>query len=255
MIRGRNTWPAVVLAAAALVPQARGESPEEIFDRGNTAYEKGSYEEAADAYETVLRYGIRDAKVEYNLGNAAFKLGRLGEAILHYEKALRLDPTDPDIQANLELARSRCFDRVEPEELATPVRLVRTMQDALGPDRQAVAMLVLVWLICGLVALRSAQPRGWNATAGWTLAVLLVIGALTTLSWYATYERTEGSRVAVVLDGTVDVLAGPGENNASLFTVHEGTTLEVRAERQEWVQVSLPNGLHGWVARDSVGFV
>ena len=76
-----------------------------------------------------------------------------------------------------------------------------------------------------------------------------------TLSWYTTFERLEGTRRAVVLGDAVDVLAGPGQNNASLFTVHAGLTLEVRAERQEWIQVSLPNGLHGWIPRDALGFV
>ena len=55
-----------------------------------------------------------------------------------------------------------------------------------------------------------------------------------------------------MLTDVSDVLAGPGENNATLFTVHEGLTLEVRSERQDWVQVSLPNGLNGWVRRGAV---
>ena len=59
----------------------------------------------------------------------------------------------------------------------------------------------------------------------------------------------------MVLDDSVEVLAGPGENNASLFTVHEGLTLTVRSERPGWVQVSLPNGLNGWVPRTVLGFV
>ena len=57
--------------------------------------------------------------------------------------------------------------------------------------------------------------------------------------------------MAIVLDEVVDVLAGPGHNNATLFTVHEGLTVEVRGELgAEWVQVSLPNGLNGWLPSD-----
>lgn len=246
---------AFLAVALSAVPTARCETPEETFSRGNAAFENGRFEDAAEAYRTVLRYGIRDARVEYNLGCAAFRLGRLGEAILHFERALRLDPTDPDVKANLELARGRCFDRVEAPEVAAPIRMVRGAQDAAGPDRQAAALLVLVWLVASLVGWRSSRPGGWNAAAGWILASALFLLAALGASWLSTRDRLEGVPLAVVLASSVEVRAGPGENNAVLFTVHEGLALEVRSERQDWIQVSLPNGLNGWVPGDSVGKV
>jgi SH3-like domain-containing protein len=74
-------------------------------------------------------------------------------------------------------------------------------------------------------------------------------------SWYSTWQRLEGVRIAVVLASPVEVLAGAGPNNASLFTIHEGLRVEVRQEQQGWVQVSLPNGLNGWVPHEALGFV
>jgi len=208
-----------------------------------------------NAYETVLKYDIHDPRVEYNLGNAYFRLGELGRAILHYERAHRLRPVDPDIRANLELARSRRIDRVEPEEAASVVAWTRAIQDRLGPDRQALVFLTLLWGIAGLVTWASIRPSGWSAWVGWTLATLVLAAALTVLSWLVTWQRLEGERIAVVLHASVEVLAGPGENNASLFTVHEGLTLTVRSERPDWVQVSLPNGLNGWIPRTALGIV
>jgi hypothetical protein len=233
----------------------RAEPPEELFEAGNAAYENARYGEAVKEYETVLKYGIRDPRVEYNLGNAYFRLGNLGRAILHYERAHRLSPVDPDIRANLELARSRRFDRVEPEEEGAVVRWTRGVQDRLGPDRQALVFLSTLWIIAGLVTWASIRPSGWSAGVGWTLAGLVLTASLTAVSWLVTWHRLEGERLAVVLDASVEVLAGPGANNASLFTVHEGSTLTVRSERPEWVQVSLPNGLNGWIPRTALGFV
>lgn len=246
---------AAFLLVLASFPAARAETPEELFERGNAAYQSARYDEAATAYETIVKYGIRDPRVEYNLGNAYFRLGNLGRAILHYERAHRLSPVDGDILANLELARSRRFDRVEAEEVAAVVRWTRGAQDRLGPDRQALVFLALIWIIAGLVTWATIRPSGWTAAVGWTLAVLVLAASLTALSWLVTWQRLEGERIAVVLDDSVEVLAGPGENNASLFTVHEGLTLTVRSERPGWVQVSLPNGLNGWVPRAVLGFV
>jgi SH3-like domain-containing protein len=67
-----------------------------------------------------------------------------------------------------------------------------------------------------------------------------------------THERLAGRRVAVVLHDAVEILAGPGAGNPALFTVHEGLSLEVVGERREWLQVSLPNGLNGWLPREAV---
>jgi uncharacterized protein YgiM (DUF1202 family) len=53
------------------------------------------------------------------------------------------------------------------------------------------------------------------------------------------------------LQPSAEALAGPGLNNAALFTLHEGTTVTVRSEREGWLQVALPNGLSGWVVRDA----
>jgi hypothetical protein len=245
-------WTGLWISAA---PPAGGQTPEEIFSRGNTAYDEGRYADAVADYESVLRYRIRDPRVEFNLGNAQFRLGRLGEAILHYERARRMDPTDPEIVSNLQYARSMCFDRVEPPQLHPTVRWVRAIQDHLGPDRQAWIFLAVIWVIAAFLAIELARRGSWRGRSGWMLATLLLIAILVGVSWYSTYQRLEGRQLAVVLDGAVEVLAGPGENNPSLFTVHEGLTLEVRSERSEWVQVSLPNAMNGWIPARSLGRV
>ena len=112
----QRSRPAVLLLlalSAATVPTLAA-TPEEVFLEANNAYEAGRFEEAAEGYQSLLRYEFRDPVLEYNLAGALFKLGYLGPAILHYERAARLDPTDRDIRANLAFARTFCVDRVEP---------------------------------------------------------------------------------------------------------------------------------------------
>ncbi len=243
----------MVLALVASAAQAVwADTPEELFDRGNTAYEAGRFRESAEAYRAALRYGVRDARLEYNLGNAEFKLGHLGRAILHFERARRLDPTDPDVKANLEWVRSFCVDQVEPAEAAGLVLWWRSVQDRIGPDRQALLALVLFWVIAGIVTWCAARPGGWAPAYGWLLACLVGLLVLAVVSWRSTDRRIEGRSIAVVLRPAVEVLAGPGLNNATLFTVHEGLTVEIRGDRGEWLQVSLPNGLNGWLPGETV---
>ncbi len=243
------------MLALALGATSEAQTPEDVFLEGNAHYEDGRYAAAAAAYRSLLRYQIRDPVLEYNLANAEFRLGNLGQAILHYERARRLDPTDRDVGANLQFARSFRLDQVEPEQQAAVVRWTHALQNRLGPDRQAWALVAVVWLIAALQAWCFSRPHGWSAAHGWLLGALLLVLAVSSASWYATLHRLEGRRSAVVLEQVVEVLAGPGYNNPALFTVHEGLSLWIRGERDEWLQVSLPNGLHGWIAKDAVGEV
>jgi len=241
----------VLLAGIAV---ASADSPEELFAQANAAYEQGRYAAAAEGYREVLGQ-VRSAIVEFNLGNAEFRLGRLGQAVLHFERARRLDPVDPEIQANLALARSLCADRVEVAPSGPLERALRLAQERIGPDLQAWAALAVLWLVGGLLAWCFGRPGGFRARHGWMLAGLLLALAVCAGSWRLTLGGLEGARAAVVLESTAEVLAGPGASNAVLFNVHEGLLLEVRGEGDGWLQVSLPNGLNGWIARKAVGEV
>jgi hypothetical protein len=229
----------------------RAESPEEAFDSACRAYEQGQWDAAADGFRSLLRYGLADWRLEFNLANTEYRRGHVGEAILHYERARRLSPADPDVLANLAIARARIRDIVEEDEAAGALHLVRAVQDRIGVTAQAWMLLALVWLLAGIVTWCGSRAGGFTPGWGWTLAGTLVATAFVFLSWSATWSRLEGTPRAVVLKPSVEALAGPGLNNASLFTLHEGIAVTIRAEREGWLQVTLPNGLTGWVERDA----
>jgi tetratricopeptide (TPR) repeat protein len=247
------------LLACAILVLAHGavfaDSLEEIFERGNRAYDDERFDEAAESYRTLLEYQIEDPRVEYNLGNTEFRRGNLGQAILHYERAKRLDPTDPDILDNLRFARSHRLDRVPEPVRPEAIEWLVGLQDRLGPDRQAWLAVAVLWLVCASVAFALSRAGRWNAGYGWLVAALVLVIVLLGASWYATYERLEGGSTAVVVQRVVEVLAGPGQNNATLATVHEGLAVEIWGQRSEWIQVRMPNGVSGWVPKGAVEVV
>ncbi len=245
---------ATLLALCAVVsgPGALASTPRELFQSGNDLYEQGRFQEAADAYEKILRYGVVDPRVLYNLGNADFKVGKLGAAILSYERALRLDPSDQDARDNLEFARGLIRDRVPDVEIPYPVQAAKQLLDALPVDLLSVIFLCVYIVAGGLVGVLPLTT-GWArrrvlgyvaAAAG--LCALLAGGAL----YYKIQDRMAPH--AIVMADRVDVLSGPSADNTVLFTVHEGTRLEVRNRRDGWFQVSLPNAMSGWVPSGTV---
>jgi uncharacterized protein YgiM (DUF1202 family) len=54
------------------------------------------------------------------------------------------------------------------------------------------------------------------------------------------------------MEREVNVLSGAGEENPTLFTVHEGLKVRLRSRAGEWAQVSLDNGLVGWLPSPAV---
>lgn len=254
MVRGTRLR-TLALAGLAVLGSIRGagaESPEEAFDRGCKAYEQGKWDDAAETFGALVRYGFSDARLEYNLANAEFKRDHLGESILHYERARRLNPADADIVSNLALARGRLRDVVEDPEDAGPVAAVRAAQDRLGEEGQAWLTLLGVWAALGIVTWCGSRADGFTPGWSWALAGTILATALLFASWRSTGARLSETPRAVVMKPSVDALAGPGLNNASLFTLHEGTAVTIEADRDGWMQVALPNGLSGWIARDDV---
>lgn len=235
--------------ARAATPTAAAERQ---FAEGNAAYEGRRYEEAIAAYGKILDAGIADPRVLYNLGNAQYRLGRLGPAILSWERAQRLDPADEDVRANLQLARGQIRDRVGEPELQYPIRVVKETLESIPTGTIAWVFLALYVAAAGGFGL-AIVARDWLRrrlliyfAAGFTLGALCAGTALL-------YRvRLDAAPRAVVLVDKVDVRSGPGEENTILFTVHEGTRMDLRHRVDPWVQVGLPNGLTGWVPASSV---
>jgi len=243
---------AALLAAAILGPEWRaaapdGRTPDELFAAGNAAYEEERYDDAVAAYQKVLGFGVTDPRVLYNLGNAHFRLGRLGPAILNYERALRLDPSDREARDNLELSRGLIRDRVGEPELQYPIRVVKETLEAIPTPSIAWVFLVCVWAAAaaaGAIPLAGSWIR--RRLLGYATVALGLL-ALTAGASLLYRGRQDAAPIAIVLEDRIDVRSGPGEENTILFTVHEGTRVELRNNLERWVQVSLPNGLSGWV--------
>lgn len=241
----------VAVVFATFVPLF-AQTAEEAFERGNGAYAAGDWAVAATEYRTVLDLRIADARVHFNLANAEFRMGRLGPAILHYEKAKRLDPSDAEIRFNLRFAQGFRFDRVEVEETFALVKSLHDLQARLSIDGQAWILVSLIWMAGGLMAWGLSRPGRFSPGHGWLLAALATAVVLVGLSWWNTYELLERRELAVVMVPAAEIIAGPGPSNPSLLTVHEGLTVVVLADRGDWVQVSLPNGIHGWIATRAI---
>jgi tetratricopeptide (TPR) repeat protein len=64
----------------------------------------GKYEQAIDAYGSVLKTNQHSSELYFNLGNCYYKLNKVAP-IYSYEKALVLSPNDKEVLNNLKFAQ------------------------------------------------------------------------------------------------------------------------------------------------------
>jgi len=240
-----------LLVAATLLIPGLGVAPvqEDFFLEGNRQYQEGDYRAALESYLRIEDAGFESGPLYYNIGNTYFKLAELGPAILYFERARRLMPGEDDLEANLQLARSLTVDEVTPLPSFLPFRAVRWWVHLLPIG-------LLAWVVgaayvssMASVTLVLLRPRSASAVWAGRIAVVaagvaIVLGA----NLVALELRIGEPPRAVVMAEAADVHSAPSDDpSLQVFTVHEGTTVQVDRQSDGWVEVVLLDGQVGWL--------
>ena len=215
---------------APVVQPAAEASPEQLWDRANTAYINGDFHTATEVYEQILSRGLTSVKLYYNLANSYFKEGQLGKSVL------------------LSVAEARTKDNIEqiPEFFLTEwMRDVRHTMSC-----TAWSIVSLAALVCALalfLAYLLAQRLPLRKTGFYGTLVAVAVFMLT--SWFAMGERREmlDDTQAVVMSLSTAVKSSPDKSATDLFVLHEGTLVEISDRLDNWCEVTIADGKKGWL--------
>jgi tetratricopeptide (TPR) repeat protein len=226
--------------------------PVQLYTQANSEYQKGNFASAEQYYLEALSSGADSGSLYYNLGNACFKQKKLGYAIYYWEKAQQMAPADRDTRENLQLANLMIVDRIETHPDPLPLRLLSSAQDLLSIEQESWIVLAL-FIAANLFFAAYMTIKSQNAFRA--LIVSFVFGALfivfgCSLAWKV-YQR-DYRKHGVVVEQKVDVHSGPGQENVSVFTIHEGIKVRVLGSAGGWYQISLPNGWNGWLPQNDL---
>ena len=249
-------WVSRLACALILLGPTQGwgaEPPAALFSAANAHYQKGEFDAAERCYRQLLDSGIGCGPVYYNLGNACFKQKKLGEAIYFWEKAGRRLPGDPDIKENLELAGLLVVDRIEVPQDPLPLRWLEIAVHRLTINQDCWIVLILFAATNVLLSIYLRARTQRFAVGALTLAAcsgLLCVILGCSLAWkvYEKASRLEG----VIVEQKADVRSGPGTENITVFTVHEGIQVNIRGESGGWYQINLPGGWSGWLPKTAI---
>lgn len=233
----------VLLAPCGALKAADGTTAP--FDAANKLYEQGKFNDAAEAYQNLLKSGRVSSALFFNLGNAYFKGGQMGRAIAAYRSAELLTPRDPDIRANLQFARNQI------QGPTLPVPAWQRWLGRLSLNEWTWLGAATLWLWIGTLIAGQCQPA--LKTALRKFVVLLGITALAVNAGLITLlAENHSTKSAVVIASEATARQGPLDESQTAFTLHDGAELEVLDRKDDWLQVTTDPKRIGWVRREQV---
>lgn len=217
-----------------------------LFAQANAQYAEGNYAEAAVQYEQILAEQP-SAEVYYNLGNAYFKQGELAQSILAYERALRLKPSYKDAKHNLQFAQSRIVDNIEDTQSFFLSTWLKAVRNALGQHTWIVLSIALfILMLLGFLFFAFSQTLWVRKTAFYLSVIALVISVVACINAGSLHSRDTQRAEAIITQGVVNAKSSPDRSGNDLFTVHEGTKVEITEVIGSWCCIQVGNNI-GWM--------
>jgi tetratricopeptide (TPR) repeat protein len=217
-----------------------------LFADANANYAEGNYADAVIQYEQIIA-DSPSAEVYYNLGNAYFKQGELAQAILAYERALRLEPSNKDAKYNLQFAQSRIVDNIEDTHAFFLSNWMKAIRNTLNIHTWMVLSITLFILaLVGFFVFGFSQTVWLRKTAFYTSIIALIISVVACINASSLHQRDTKRAEAIITQGIVNAKSSPDRSGTDLFTVHEGTKVEITETIGEWCCVHVGNYI-GWM--------
>jgi len=224
-----------------------------LFEKATEAYNLGEFEKAIGFYEKILDNNQHSSALYFNLGNAYYKLGEIGPSVYYYEKALLLDPADPEIANNLGYAQNMRLDAIEEMPKTVFSRLYEASVKQLSFDTWAYLTVATMFLfVFCYVAYYLLQSSTYKRITFVTSFVAIALCATSFLFAYLQFENYKKDNPAVIFAREVAITAEPNERSERIFTLHEGTKVNVLESLESWKKIRIADGQSGWLPEDNL---
>ncbi len=230
--------------------KAQGEA---LFNTATDAYNAGDYNKAIENYLEIIEDGQHSAELYFNLGNSYYKLNQVAPSIYYYEKALLLKPNDSEIKNNLSYAQNMTLDAIEVMPETGFSKIYADIVQFLSFDQWAytaiVFILLFVLLYIGFYYFNYATQK---RIAFITSIVSLFVAIVSVVFAFLQFSDYKEDQPAIVFDDEVKVTSEPNKRGQAVFTLHEGTKLNVLEELEEYKKIRIADGQTGWLTSDSI---
>ena len=206
--------------------------------------------EAIEIYERILADKKHSIAIYYNLGNAHYKLNHIAPSIYYFEKALLLNPGDKDVLNNITYARNMAIDVIEPLPPTGIAKLIERSIGRLSYNNWAILAIINMFLFTGLfLAYYFLYKQRLKRITFITSFLCLGLSIFSVTMAFSEYSAITNERPAIVFAEEVAVRAEPNNKSETVFTLHEGTKVQVEATFEDWKKIKLADGKIGWLPK------
>ncbi|MDG2193633.1 MAG: tetratricopeptide repeat protein [Polaribacter sp.] len=245
----KNIFFLLLLASSTFVAQ----TSTDLFDKANAAYKETKYQEAIDLYIQIEEQNLVSSTLYYNLGNCYYKLNKVANTIYYYEKALLLNPLNSDARNNLEFAKRMTIDRIEELPKSFSQRLEINYIQKFSYNQWALITVICSFLTAFLFLLFYFSRASHKKRAYFLSSVLLLIlCVVSTTITYNQYHSSTNTKFAIIFASKVVVKNAPTDTASEIFTLHEGTKINVLDAVDTWKKIRLVDGKIGWISADAL---
>ena len=219
----------------------------------NKAYQDQNYTKAKEGYEEVVKQGVENFILFYNLGNTYFKLGEKGLARLYYEKAKRFQPQNKELAQNIDLLKSTLKDKEETQETfleQVAQNIFYFFSINLLTIFGIASFMILMLITAFMVISRSDVSKKIIRAFMLLFSILFVFFLIFTVTRLMQFHSKNS---AVILEETVLAYSGPTQEFEQVFTIHEGLKVKIEKLDGDWVLIKLPTGNGGWILKENIG--
>ncbi|MDY8138767.1 tetratricopeptide repeat protein [Aquimarina sp. 2201CG5-10] len=218
------------------------------FKKASDLYNQEKYQEAIDAYKSILDAGQESASLYYNLGNANYKLSNIGSSIYYYEKALELNPNDEDIKNNLAFAQNATIDAIDviPEGVISGI--IKRFTNLFTYDGWAwvsvICVLLFVVLFIMYYTAQVSSKKRLFFIGSW---LILIIGLSSVFFAFRQFNFIQNNQYAIIFAQETVIKSEPNLRSEEVFELHEGTKVQVTETVNDWKKIKLADGKIGWI--------
>jgi tetratricopeptide (TPR) repeat protein len=230
---------------------------EEAFSRGTESYQKKKFAEAIPYFHRALDLHPEDPNVLTDLGLCYFQTQQRGLSVAMLRRALFIDPSLSVAEAALKFVLSQLEIKEIPHQIETYERLRASVLNSASLAGFNL-LTVLLLFSSGFIWLRffGQRRKAFELEVGPPSApligLLLTLGLLVSASLAILKIYDLSVPRATVIADKVSAQTAPGEGQTGLFDLYAGFEVIVRNAANEWIQISYPGGLTGWVKKDSL---
>ena len=218
-----------------------------LFSQANYQYQTEKYSSAIALYENILENGYESCELYYNLGNCYFKKRDLANAIWYYEKSLKLNPNFKNASDNLYIAKSKIIDKIEPLPILFYQKWWNSVVSLLSTKKWQIISLLCIWvtIIVKFIFVFFHYKKRYFINSIYFISIILFL--ISHVSEKINFEKKE----AIIFESPTSVHSAPTLNSTNLFSLHEGTKIEILDRIDKWVNIQLKNGNSGWIKKEA----